>query len=144
VSNASQYHEIYRRLSDAIARDNASVMTELIDTDTFLAMLPGIEEPLSFTQFLIELNRQRKMFSDFGHDVKVKDSIADDNRLGVSYSMVVTNDGPLANRDGRAIMPGTGKKIVVNSMDTLTFNSNNKIVHLVVVSDRMGTLKQLI
>ncbi|HET6747120.1 MAG TPA: ester cyclase [Candidatus Saccharimonadales bacterium] len=140
----SQYGEIYRRLNEAIASNNTSAMAAVIDTETFLAMLPGIEVPLDFAQFVVELDRQRMMFSDFGRNVTIKEMIVDDNRLGAFYTMTVTHDGPLMTRDGREILPATNKKITVKSMDSLTFNNAGKIVHVVVVSDRMNTLSQLI
>jgi SnoaL-like protein len=98
---------------------------------------------LSFDEFMEELARQREAFSDLGTRIGVMDVQEGRDRLVITYTMTVTFDGTLRNKDHSRSAPPTGGTLQIPSQDHVVFDKDGKIIELEVVTDISHTLSQM-
>jgi predicted ester cyclase len=97
---------------------------------------------MDFAEFMLELERRRAPFSDFGQNVEVQRVFPGVHQIAVYYVMDLTHDGTLSSRAG-ASAPPSGREVRLTAVDMVTFDTDGLVTELITVSDRLATLVQM-
>jgi hypothetical protein len=133
----------YYQFVQAIARGDVITSSRMVNKAQFRAVLPGgPASGIDFTIFVPEMERQRAAFSDFGQNVVFHNLLVHENHVAAYYTMTLTYDGELSSWRGDSLPP-SGRTVLLNAADFVTFDTEGLITELVTLSDRLTTIRQM-